>query len=123
MERQKDLPIPVSPKTCVNSFGCSVTVRFDGLFLQEPPKNIFQIGGSGGSTMRESLKNQISGARTLPNSPYRVNHTNCLSKNLLESDLLPQVRNLLEISFTIASALFADHGRRGHIALGNASVR
>lgn len=33
----------------------------------------------------------------------KVNSPNCLTQNLLESESLPQVRNLLEISFTIAS--------------------
>ena len=41
--------------------------------------------------------------QTISPTLVQVNAPNCLSKNLLESDSLPQLRNLLEISFTIAS--------------------
>jgi hypothetical protein len=45
---------------------------------------------------------------------------NCLTKNLLESDSLPQLRNLLEISFTIASFGTGEGGERVAVNDGGA---
>src|SRR5437870_5174784 len=49
-----------------------------------------------------------------------VKQLNCLTKNLLESDSLPQLRNLLEISFTIASFRTGEGGERVEVNDGGA---
>src|SRR5438876_2349253 len=49
-----------------------------------------------------------------------VNSANCLTKNLLESESLPQVKNLLEISFTIASFRTGEGGERVEVNDGGA---
>jgi len=49
-----------------------------------------------------------------------VKMPNCLTKNLLESDSLPQVKNLLEISFTIASFRTGEGGETVEVNDGGA---
>jgi len=59
-------------------------------------------------------------ARTLSSWEFTVKRSNCLSKNLLERDSLPQLKNLLEISFAIASFRSGEGGERVEVNDGRA---
>src|SRR5712692_9738495 len=58
--------------------------------------------------------------RTIVRICASVKKANCLTKNLLESDSLPQVKNLLEISFTIASFRTGEGGETVEVNDGGA---
>src|SRR5712691_8850450 len=72
------------------------------------------------SLLTTIAKERAGRERTLPLLGRNVKSANCLSKNLLESDSLPQLKNLLEISFTIASFRTGEGGERVEVNDGGA---